>query len=75
MSNCEIEIIKINTDFITLGQFLKFTGQISTGGNTKMFIEENEILVENEIEKRRGKKLYSGMKIKLLNKCYEISRV
>ena len=50
--------IQISTEYITLGQFLKLTDIISSGGMAKMFIEDNNILVNDELEKRRGRKLY-----------------
>ena len=53
----EITIFK---EPITLGQFLKFSGLISTGGEVKIFLEESDIFVNNIAENRRGKKLFSG---------------
>lgn len=53
----EITIFK---EPITLGQFLKFSGLISTGGEVKIFLEESDIFVNNITENRRGKKLFSG---------------
>lgn len=49
--------IKINTEFITLGQFLKFTDVIDSGFLAKSFILEHEILINREKENRRGRKL------------------
>jgi ribosome-associated protein len=49
--------ISINTDYITLGQFLKLADCIPTGGQAKMFLQETKILVNGEPENRRGKKL------------------
>ena len=58
--------IKLRPDeeYITLQSLLKITNTISTGGMVKMFLEENDVLVNGELEKRRGRKLYSGDKIK-----------
>lgn len=49
--------IKINTEYITLGQFLKFASITNSGGETKIFLSEYEIKVNDELENRRGKKL------------------
>ncbi|MBP1994594.1 S4 domain-containing protein YaaA [Paenibacillus eucommiae] len=49
--------ISIHTDYITLGQFLKLSECISTGGQAKFFLEETAIQVNGEPENRRGKKL------------------
>ncbi|SDP64799.1 S4 domain protein YaaA [Litchfieldia salsa] len=49
--------IKISTEYITLGQFLKLADVISTGGMAKWFLSEHQIFVNGELENRRGKKL------------------
>ncbi|CAM4319076.1 S4 domain-containing protein YaaA [Lacicoccus alkaliphilus] len=51
---------KIFSDIITLGQFLKHEGIIGSGGEAKWFLSENEVLLNHEIESRRGKKLQHG---------------
>ena len=52
--------LKIGTEYITLGQALKMTDTISSGGMAKWFLSENEVYVNGEIEDRRGKKLRHG---------------
>ncbi|MGM0899450.1 MAG: S4 domain-containing protein YaaA [Bacillota bacterium] len=49
--------IGIETEFITLGQLLKMTDTISSGGMAKWFLSEHEVLVNGEVEDRRGRKL------------------
>ena len=49
--------IKVKGDFITLGQFLKLTDLISTGGEAKFAVKELHITVNGEAENRRGRKL------------------
>lgn len=60
-----IKTIKLrpNEEYITLQSVLKVANVISTGGMAKMFLEDNDVLVNGEVEKRRGRKLYSGDKI------------
>ncbi len=62
------ETIKINSDFITLGQFLKLIGEIGNGGHAKFFLEENDIYVNNILEKRRGKKIHKNDIVTINNK-------
>ena len=52
--------VKIRDDeqFITLNVLLKITGLISTGGEAKWFLSENDVYVNGEKENRRGRKLY-----------------
>jgi ribosome-associated protein len=52
--------LKINTEFVTLGQLLKMTDAISSGGMAKWFLEEHSVYVNGEEETRRGKKLRDG---------------
>ncbi len=52
--------IKIETDTITLGQFLKLADLIQSGGMAKWFLSEHTVLVNGEQEQRRGRKLVKG---------------
>lgn len=52
--------ISIDTEMITLGQFLKLSDVIQSGGMAKWFLSEHEVLVNNEPDNRRGRKLYVG---------------
>ncbi|MBB4826937.1 ribosome-associated protein [Sporosarcina luteola] len=52
--------LMIETEFVTLGQVLKMTNAISSGGMAKWFLEENAVYLNGEEERRRGKKLYDG---------------
>ncbi|WP_284140671.1 MULTISPECIES: S4 domain-containing protein YaaA [unclassified Virgibacillus] len=52
------EKIEINTEFITLGQFIKLANILDSGGMVKVFLQEQGVLVNGELEQRRGRKLY-----------------
>jgi len=52
------EEIKINTEYITLGQFVKLLNILESGGMVKSYLAEVGVLVNNELEHRRGRKLY-----------------
>ncbi len=58
-----METIKINTEFIKLDSFLKLTNLCKSGGLAKTLIQEGAVMVNGEVETRRGKKLYKGDKI------------
>ncbi len=51
---------KLNSEYIKLDQFLKMTNIVSTGGEAKFYLMENEVLVNGVKENRRGRKLYPG---------------
>ncbi|WP_058300547.1 S4 domain-containing protein YaaA [Gorillibacterium timonense] len=60
-----MKTVEINTDYIALGQFLKLTDCISSGGQAKAFLQEAVIRVNGEAENRRGRKLVDGDKIEV----------
>lgn len=49
-----------NEAYITLQSALKFLDLVPSGGSVKIFLLENEVLVNQERENRRGRKLYPG---------------
>ena len=57
MAKREVKI-RDDEEFITLNVLLKITGLISTGGEAKWFLSENDVYVNGEKENRRGRKLY-----------------
>lgn len=57
--------VKIETDVITLGQFLKLADVIQTGGMAKWFLGEHDIFINGEKDQRRGRKLHHGDQIKI----------
>jgi ribosome-associated protein len=44
----------------TLGQALKVANLVGSGGEAKVLIQAGEILVNGEVETRRGRKLQKG---------------
>jgi len=62
-----MKTIKINSPFITLGQLLKYADIIQSGGYAKLFLEENIILYNGEVESRRGKKIFPGDTVTINN--------
>ncbi|AMQ04484.1 MULTISPECIES: S4 domain-containing protein YaaA [Sporosarcina] len=62
-----MENLTIDTEFITLGQLLKMTNTISSGGMAKWFLDEYIVYVNGEEEQRRGKKLRDGDIVKIPN--------
>ena len=68
------KIIELRQDeaFITLGILLKIAKLISTGGEAKIFLAEKEVLVNGELDNRRGRKLYHGDRIEIGNSTFLI---
>ena len=57
--------MKIDSEFIKLDSFLKAVNVVSSGGEAKMLIQDGQVLVNGEIETRRGRKLRSGDRVAL----------
>lgn len=68
------KIIELRQDepYITLGILLKIGKIIQTGGEAKIFLSENKVLVNGEEETRRGRKLYPNDKIEIANNAFLI---
>ena len=68
----EIVRIKDGENYITLNVLLKLTNIISTGGQAKYYLQDNEVFVNDVLENRRGRKLYKGDVVKVEGKEFEI---
>jgi len=55
-----VKSIKIKGDYIKLDSLLKFASIASTGGEAKYRILNNEVFIEKEICRTRGKKIRPG---------------
>ncbi|MCI5937055.1 MAG: RNA-binding S4 domain-containing protein [Eubacterium sp.] len=55
-----MEQITIHDEYIKLGQALKLAGLVGSGVEAKVLIQDGEVLVNGEVDTRRGKKLYPG---------------
>ncbi|MFO7612753.1 MAG: RNA-binding S4 domain-containing protein [Clostridia bacterium] len=60
-----MKIIKIDTEYIKLDQFLKFTGVAGNGGEAKMLILAGKAAVNGATETRRGRKLRPGDSVEI----------
>ena len=58
----EMHILKLREgeEYINLGQALKATGLADSGIDAKEIIQQGLVLVNGEIDERRGRKLYDG---------------
>ena len=67
-----VHILKLRDgeEFIKLGQVLKATGIADSGIDAKEMIIQGLVLVDGEVETRRGRKIYDGMEV-----CYDDEKV
>lgn len=52
--------IREEEEFIKLGQLLKKAGLVSSGVEAKIVIQDGQVMVNGEVDTRRGKKLVEG---------------
>lgn len=64
--------IEINTEFIKLDSFLKFSGAVTLGSEAKFFIQNEDVKVNGQIETQRGKKLYNGDEVEFQGELYKV---
>jgi len=50
---------------IKLGQFLKWQGLVDSGGEATTLIREGRVLVNGEVDTRRGRKLRQGDRVEV----------
>lgn len=55
-----MEIIKLRDEYIKLGQALKAANLVDDGVEAKLVIQDGLVKVNNEVDIRRGRKLYDG---------------
>ena len=69
-----MDIFYLKDDFIKLGQVLKAAGLCESGVDAKFVIQDGLVKVNNEIDVRRGRKLYDGDIVEFDGNQIKISR-
>lgn len=67
-----IEKVKISTEFIKLDQFLKWLAVVDSGSDAKQVILDGKVKVNDEVETRRGRKIYPKFKVEIFDKIYVV---
>ncbi|HET9964053.1 MAG TPA: RNA-binding S4 domain-containing protein [Rubrobacter sp.] len=57
---------------MTLGQAIKASGLVGTGGEAKVLIQAGEVSVNGEVETRRGRRLEEGDVVEVGDERLEI---
>lgn len=65
-----METVFISSDYITLGQLMKFVNIISNGSEAKIAVMELKISINGALENRRGRKIYPGDIVKIEKNTY-----
>ena len=64
--------VAISSEYITLGQFLKFVRIVDEGGMAKAYLKTHKVLINGEEDNRRGRKLRPGDTLTLEEGTYLI---
>ena len=67
-----IEKVKISTEFIKLDQFLKWLAVVESGSEAKQVILDGKVKVNDEVETRRGRKIYPEYKVEIFDRIYVV---
>ena len=67
-----IEKVKISTEFIKLDQFLKWIAVVDSGSEAKEVILDGKVKVNDEVETRRGRKIYPEYKVEIFDRIYVV---
>lgn len=62
----------MSEQFIKLSQFLKLNDLVQSGGEAKHLIQSGYVLVNDEVELRRGRKLYAGDRVTFADQIYDV---
>ena len=69
-----MEVINLREDYIKLGQALKAAGFVEDGVEAKIEITSENVLVNGEVDTRRGRKLYDGDVVTFNGKQIQIKK-
>ncbi len=62
--------VEISSEYITIGQLLKYIGIVVNGGEIKEFLINNDVFLNNILVKERGKKVYPGFVVTVFGKTF-----
>jgi len=57
---------------LPLGAFLKLAGVAATGGHAKIIVQEGDVSVNGEVERRRGRTLQPGDVVAVRGREYRV---
>ena len=69
-----MEVINLREEYIKLGQALKAAGFVEDGVEAKIEITSGNVLVNGEVDTRRGRKVYDGDVVTFNGKQIQIKK-
>jgi ribosome-associated protein len=68
------EDVAIGGEMIRLGQFVKFAGILDSGGEVKEAIADGLVIVNGEVDRRRGRQLAVGDVVGFEERRFRVTR-
>jgi ribosome-associated protein len=65
--------VPIRDSVIRLGQFLKLAGAVESGADVKQILAGDEVRVNGELERRRGRQLVRGDQVALGGEVFRVA--
>lgn len=65
--------VSIQGEYIELNKFLKWQGAAGTGGEAKLLVEEGQVRVDGEVERRLRRKLRPGCWVEVGGSVFRIA--
>jgi ribosome-associated protein len=69
----EAIVVPIRDEMIRLGQLLKLAGVVDDGAQARTLIEDGEVSVDGEVERRRGRQVRPGSTVELGEKRIQVT--
>jgi len=66
--------VPIRDEMIRLGQLLKLAGVVDDGAQARSLIEDGEVSVDGEVDRRRGRQVHSGSTVTLGDTQIRVTR-
>lgn len=66
--------VEISDDVIRLGQLLQLAGIVDSGSDAKFLLAGGEVIVDGEVETRRGRQLRPGAVVEALGEVVQVVR-
>ena len=67
-----MKTVLIDNDFITLAKFLKFVGEVNSGGQTTELITKKLVKINGEFAQFKRQKLTTNSTVKINDNTYKI---
>ncbi len=65
--------VEIREDMIRLGQFLKLADLVDYGSDVRPLVQDGQVLVNGEVETRRGRQLRKGDTVTLGDQTVQVA--